>query len=305
MIPLHFFLKTKYLNICKGNKFYMKIINKNEFLYLSHSFRTEERVVNREKYLGKTIPKNIEEIKESFLRQCLQESAFKKVERIKENFKKEWKTYPETIKKKFLLDLSIDFTYNTNAIEGSTITLDETEDILKRKLSPNKPIRDVQETINHSKVFFKILNEKEELNLKTILSWHKEIFEQTKQDIAGMLREYLVRVGDYVAPDWQDIKKLMKKFFDWYDKNEKITNPVELAARAHYKFEKIHPFGDGNGRIGRLIIAYILAKNDLPLLIIEHKKRSSYYKALKKTENDFMLYFIRKYLTAHKKYLHS
>ncbi|MBI4918477.1 Fic family protein [archaeon] len=280
----------------------MKIINKNGFLYLSHSFRTEGRVVNREKYLGKTVPKDIEDIKESFLRQCLKESAFKKINKIKENFKKEWENYPETIKKKILLDLSIDFTYNTNAIEGSTITLEETEDILKRKIAPNRSIRDIQETINHSKVFFKILNEKEELNLKTILSWHKEIFDQTKPDIAGILREYLVRVGSYLAPDWQDLKKLMKEFFDWYTKNKEVINPVELAARAHYKFEKIHPFGDGNGRIGRLIIAYILAKNNFPLLIIEYKKRRNYYKSLTKTENDFLMYFIRRYLAAHKKF---
>ncbi|MBI5064773.1 Fic family protein [Candidatus Woesearchaeota archaeon] len=281
----------------------MEIVNKKGFLYLSYSFRKEGKVVNRKKYLGKTISADVELIKEVFLRQCLQESVFKKINLIKKNFGKEWNRYPETIKKKILLDLSIDFTYNTNAIEGSTITLEETDDILKRKIAPNKPIRDIQETINHSKTFLKVINEKSTLNLSTILSWHKEIFEQTKTDIAGVLRDYLVRVGNYLAPDWQDLKNLMKKFFDWYEKNRKIMNPIELAARAHYKFEKIHPFGDGNGRIGRLIIAYILIKNNFPLLIIEYKKRKSYYHALNKTENDFLNYFIRRYLAVHKKYL--
>ena len=80
-------------------------------------------------------------------------------------------------------------------------------------------------------------------------------------------------------------------------------HPVEFAARAHYKFEKIHPFGDGNGRIGRLIITYLLRKGNFPLLIIEYKKRKSYYHALTKTEIDFVNWFFRSYVSAHRKYL--
>lgn len=281
----------------------MNIVKHKDYYYLAHSFRKQGKVVHREKYLGKKIPKNIEEIKEKFLRECMEESAIKKLNSIKKNFLKEWKTYPESVKKEQLIDLSINFTYNTNAIEGSTITLHETEDIIKRKIAPNKPLRDVQETINHSKVFFKVLNTKQELSVKDIITWHKEIFSDTKPDIAGKFREYLVRVGDYRAPDWQEIDNIIKEFFLWYNKNKKIIHPIELAARAHYKFEKIHPFGDGNGRVGRLIIAYILRKNNFPLFIIEHKKRKAYYHALKKTENNFVNYCIRAYITAHKQYL--
>ena len=222
---------------------------------------------------------------------------------MQKNFSKGWKKYPESIKKEILIDLSISFTYNTNAIEGSTITLNETEDIIKRKIAPNKPIRDVQETINHSKTFFKVINEKSKLSADMLLKWHKEIFSDTKQDIAGKFRDYLVRVGDYRAPDWQDINNLVKEFFIWYNKNKKVMHPVEFVARAHYKFEKIHPFGDGNGRIGRLIIAYILRNGNYPLLIIEYKKRKSYYHALSKTENDFLNWFVRSYVSAHRKYL--
>ena len=144
----------------------MNIVKHKDYYYLAHSFRKQGKVVHREKYLGKKIPKNIEEIKEKFLRECMEESAIKKLNSIKKNFLKEWKTYPESVKKEQLIDLSINFTYNTNAIEGSTITLHETEDIIKRKIAPNKPLRDVQETINHSKVFFKVLNTKQELSVR-------------------------------------------------------------------------------------------------------------------------------------------
>ena len=278
----------------------MKVIRHKNYYYLTNSFRYDNKVVHREKYLGKELPNNLEEIKETFLRDCMQEGIFKKLRLIQKNFLKEWKKYPESIKKEILIDLSISFTYNTNAIEGSTITLHETEEIIKRKISPNKPLRDVQETINHSKVFFKVINEKSELSNKLILKLHKEIFLDTKEDIAGKFRDYLVRVGDYRAPDWQDISKLIKEFFIWYNQNKKFMHPIELAARAHYKFEKIHPFGDGNGRIGRLIISRILKNWNYPILIIEYKKRKSYYHALSKDENDFLGWFIRSYIKAHK-----
>ncbi|MBI2657139.1 Fic family protein [Candidatus Woesearchaeota archaeon] len=279
----------------------MNIVKNNGYYYLAHSFRKEGKVIHREKYLGKVIPKNIEEIKEKFMRECM-EDVIKKLKSIKNNFRKEWKRYPESIKKEMLTDLSINFTYNTNAIEGSTITLEETEDIIKNKISPNKPLRDVQETINHSRAFFKALNEKKELSNHLILQWHEEIFRDTKADIAGKLRDYLVKVGNYVAPDWQDLSKLMKEFIEWFGKSKAI-NPVELAARAHYKFEKIHSFGDGNGRVGRLIIAYVLKRNKYPLLIIEYKRRKAYYHALGKSEDDFVNFFVRRYIGAHKKYV--
>ena len=135
-----------------------------------------------------------------------------------------------------------------------------------------------------------------------MLAWHAGIFKDTKHDIAGKMRDYLVRVGDYVAPDWQDLNALITQFFEWYHKNKNAMNPVELAARAHYRFEKIHPFGDGNGRVGRLLIAFILKKGKYPLLILEHRRRKSYYRALSKTEYDFLSFFLRSYIGAHSKY---
>ena len=146
-----------------------------------------------------------------------------------------------------------------------------------------------------------MLEKKESFNEDLLLNWHKEIFGETKPDIAGKYRDYLVRVGNYRAPDWQNIKKLMKNLTEFI--NHEKLNPNELAGIAHYKFEKIHPFGDGNGRIGRLIINYILWNNGYPMLIIEYKKRRSYYKALQKDEQGFFQYFLRRYLTVHKKYL--
>ncbi|KKS57727.1 MAG: hypothetical protein UV24_C0040G0003 [Candidatus Nomurabacteria bacterium GW2011_GWA2_42_41] len=215
----------------KGNK---------KYFYLQHSLRKGKKVVTKEKYLGIEIPDDINEITSAF-RKEMQSDINKKLEKIKEHFQSEWKRIPESAKEKELEEISISFTYNTNAIEGSTIALEDAREIIHDKISPNKPLRDVKETEAHSKVFLEMLKEKSGFSNELILRWHKNIFGETKPDIAGRYREHLVRVGNYRAPDWQDVQKLMNGFLKVT--NESKLHPVELSARAHYQFEKIHPFG--------------------------------------------------------------
>ena len=229
---------------------------------------------------------------------------YKKLELIKKNFQEEWKKIPESVKKKEKEEISIAFTYNTNAIEGSTITLEEARGIIHDKIAPNKQLRDIRETEAHSKVFLKMLDKKEKISNELLLKWHNEIFAETKQDVAGKYRDYLVRIGTHLPPDWQEVKKMMDGLIIFINENKKM-NPVELAGRIHYKFEKIHPFGDGNGRIGRLLMNSILWHSKYPMLIIEYTKRKSYYKSLKKDEEGFLAYFIRRYLAVHKNRISS
>ena len=91
-------------------------------------------------------------------------------------------------------------------------------------------------------------------------------------------------------------------------KNKKKVHPAELAASVHLKFVTIHPFGDGNGRISRLIMNFVLKDNNFPLLDIPYTKRTSYYNVLErsqinKDENIFIQWFFRRYLAEYKKYL--
>jgi len=280
----------------------MKIIKrkkgKQEYFYLKHDFRKGKKVITKEKYLGKKIPKDIEKIQKEF-ESKLKKELYSKLEKIQKDFQKKWKKYPKSVKEKLKEEISIAFTYNTNAIEGSTITLEEAQEIIHEKISVNKPLRDVKETELHSKAFLEMLNKKQKASNKLILEWHKEIFKETKQDISGKYRDYLVRIKDYVAPDWQDVKNLMNQLIKFVNLSKE--NPVELAAKTHYRFEKIHPFGDGNGRIGRLLMNYVLWYKEYPMLIIEYKKRNSYYKALQKEEQGFVKYFLRRYLAVHRK----
>jgi len=273
---------------------------RTEYFYLQHSFRKDGKVVTKELYLGKKIPKNLQEIKAKLLSEA-RETLVEKLEGIRNSFQKEWKRTPPSARESELRELAIAFTYNTNAIEGSTITLEEARQIVEDQMAPNKPIKDIRETASHATVFLQMLKTKEATSEKLLLEWHRNIFKETKPDIAGLFRNYSVRVGSYVAPDWHNIEKHMKKLTAFV--NESKVNPVELAARAHYIFEKIHPFGDGNGRIGRLLTNFILWKNSYPMLIIEYKGRKTYYKALQQTEERFVNYFIRRYISVHKKRL--
>jgi hypothetical protein len=136
-----------------------------EFYYLKHSFRKNGKTVTREKYLGKNLPSG--ELVESAGKELMLEQKdelLKKLNKIKNSFQKEWKSLPESAKEKELDEIAIEFTYNTNAIEGSTITLDETREILQEQISPNKPLRDIKETEAHAKVFLEMLKRKEKIS---------------------------------------------------------------------------------------------------------------------------------------------
>ncbi len=267
------------------------------YYYLQHTYKVNGIVKTKRNYLGNSLPENIENLKANLYNES-RKQFFTILDSIRVNFQSEWQRIPESAKKRELEEIAIAFTYNTNAIEGSTITLSETRELLQQNIAPNKPFDEVLEAQAHRAVLMELLSEKN-LSKELLLQWHKQLFLHTKQDIAGTYREYLVRVGSYVAIDWQDIPKEMQALMEFIRVNK--LPAVELAARAHYRFEKIHPFGDGNGRVGRLLMNSVLWHKNYPMLIIEHKKRKAYYAALNQDEERFVQYFIRTYIAAHKK----
>src|SRR4030066_1989380 len=146
-----------------------------EYFYLQHSFRKDGKVVTKELYLGKKVPDNVKEIKAKLMLE-VKEALSEKMEKIKSHFQKEWKRYPESAKEKELQEIAIAFTYNTNAIEGSTITLEEARLILEDKVAPNKPLKDVRETESHASEFLGMLKTEGKMSEKLLLKWHEGIF---------------------------------------------------------------------------------------------------------------------------------
>ncbi|NHZ87172.1 MAG: hypothetical protein GWP19_15080, partial [Planctomycetia bacterium] len=260
----------------------MKVIKRkkgnNHYYYLKHDFRRDGKVVTREKYIGSIIPQDIDRIKRDF-RKEIQPELYQRLDLVKQNFQKDWGKLPASIKEQQKEELAITFTYNTNAIEGSTISEAEVRGIILDKVSPGKSLRDIHETEAHNAVFLDMLDRGKPITNSLLLEWHKKIFNRSKSEIAGQYREYNVRVGSYIASDYREVKKLMKQLIRFINKEKDIINPVELASIIHYRFEKIHPFADGNGRIGRLLMNHILWFSGYPILIIEYKKRNAYYRA--------------------------
>ena len=198
----------------------------------------------------------------------------------------------------------IKFTYDTQRIEGSTLTLRETADVLEHGITPgNKSLDDVKEAEAHEKVFNEILEYKKDISLQIILKWHKQLLYETKPDIAGKVRKGQVEIGGsrFVPPTPVEMDLLLRDFFAWYGKHKKALHPIELAALVHLKFVTIHPFVDGNGRISRLMMNFILVKTGYPLFTVPYNNRSSYYTALersqiKKEDYIFVRWFVKKYV---------
>jgi Fic family protein len=280
------------------------------FYYLEHSVRIGSKVGKKTIYLGKKIPSNIDELKTELFRAAYKDH-YDDLEIIKRNYVKEIKVIPKSSLIKSREIFATRFTYDTQRIEGSTLSLRDTANLLERGVTPkNKPIGDIKEAEAHKKLFFQILVSEKDLSLKTILEWHKILFQDTKSDIAGKIRENRVGISGskFIPPLPVEIYPLVRVFLSWYQKNREKTHPVELAALMHLKFVTIHPFGDGNGRISRLIMNFILRKKGYPLFNIPYEGRNSYYNALersqiKKEPHYFLLWFIKNYIKDNKTYL--
>ncbi|MBI5036186.1 Fic family protein [Candidatus Micrarchaeota archaeon] len=184
------------------------------------------------------------------------------------------------------------FTYDTNAIEGSSVDSKEVDDILEKDKWPDKPKGDISETYGVANAVDFIRKTKEHVSLPLILELHRIVFENSKP-FAGKLRakgvEVVVadqfgRVVHRGAPSTH-VRRLLSKLAKWYAKNRKRYSPVVLAAVVHNQFENIHPFQDGNGRVGRLLLNNVLLKHNLPPLNIELENRREYYAALQAYEN--------------------
>ena len=172
--------------------------------------------------------------------------------------------------------------YNSNAIENSTLTLQETEKILlDMEVSRDISVREVFEAKNLAKVigYIRKKSQETETNKEIILLLHQMLISGINDNIAGRFRktgEY-VRVGTHIAPAPEHVEKMIDEIITEYNSNLS-SYFLDKIAKFHLDFETIHPFNDGNGRIGRVFICYQLLRLGFPVVIIRDKEKQKYYK---------------------------
>lgn len=179
--------------------------------------------------------------------------------------------------------------YNSNAIENSTLTISETEKILlNMEVSRDVSVREVFEAKNLAQVFGYIKQKISEKNIdkEFILLLHRMLISNIDEGIAGRFRkqhEY-VRVGTYIAPAPEHIEAMINSILLEYSGNYS-SYFLEKIAKFHLDFEHVHPFCDGNGRIGRMLINYQLTQLGFPPIIVRDKEKAVYYKSFEEYRN--------------------
>jgi Fic family protein len=187
----------------------------------------------------------------------------------------------ESVLKEITLAEIPEMVYNSNAIENSTLTLEDTEKILAGGSIDRKVnVREIYEAKNLAKLTESLLEKsKSLLHLKLILSFHKTLLTDIDDNIAGRFRtgKEWVRVGNHLGANPQFVPALMQELVDNYNQH-KISYFLDDVAHFHAEFETIHPFVDGNGRLGRVLINQQLMNLGYPPIIIQNKsKHTEYY----------------------------
>ncbi|WP_420641405.1 Fic family protein [Candidatus Leptofilum sp.] len=198
----------------------------------------------------------------------------------------ELRPLPQAALRRLDEQLTIEWIYNSNAIEGSTLTLRETQLILEQGITiGGKTLREHFEVVNHQEAIElvkSLVAQKEPISAFHVRQIHALVLAKIDDDNAGQYRTIQVRIvgAAHEPPPGWEIPALMTDWADWLGKQENVLDTVELAALAHHKLVAIHPFIDGNGRTARLIMNLILMRAGYPPAIIARINRQQYYRVL-------------------------
>lgn len=282
-----------------------KRIYGREYHYLVTSTRVDGKVKKIERYLGLNPPSKSDlkryEIEFDMTKEFLLQNK-DVMEKIKDKYSKRIRSSTKDQLMNFEEDLVTRFTFETSRIEGSTLSYKDTKMLLEDGITPcQKPMRDIREAENHKTAYLYMKNYPEDINKGFILHLHALLKKDVTED-AGSFRNAQVRVGSIIPINAKLVEAEIDNLIKWYNSNKRL-HPLELAPVFHCNFERIHPFFDGNGRIGRLLLNFILMKKGFPMIIIQNKNKRRYYTALKRADDGNYLYMMR-YLLSELEMMH-
>ncbi len=235
------------------------------------------------------------------------EEQIKKLELIKVGYRHLLKKFRKEQMKDALDRFIVNFTYESNALEGNSLTLKDVAIVIFEKVhAKGKSLREIYEARNSRVVLDKIFSKKFKINHESIIRMHRLL-----------MRDIDTRAGYKQIPNFLLGKRLettppekvyseMTNLINWYDQNIEKSHPLKVASVFHSNFEKIHPFEDGNGRVGRFLVNTILVNNGYPPLIVRKTSRTAYFSCLEAADNGHYnkieRFFIEKFKKTYKNF---
>lgn len=213
-------------------------------------------------------------------------TALENLERMRLEHRKILGKLTDAQKRDLFDRFTVNFTYESNAIEGNSLTLKDVAIVIHENLSiPGKELREIYETRNSREVVDLILQGKFKVREKDMKKMH-----------ALLVRDMGVASGYKKLPNYihgrqvataapEDVQGAVKRLFQWHDQQRTRLHPLQLASEFHGRFERIHPFEDGNGRVGRFLINVMLLQSGYPPLIVRKTQRLSYFSSLEDSDN--------------------
>lgn len=293
-----------------------KTVSGKKFFYLVEQVRTPAGYKKNQVYLGKSIPKNLAEFyqqlanKEVELLHTYVDSLFtgEKLDLVElkklEEARIKWKYHRLMISKLEEEGLwrrfAIQFIFESNAIEGSRLSEQEVSAIVRKQyVKKNLDRKEIQEVINSIEAFDYLRNANFRLNQRTVINLHALLIQGLEIN-RGYKKAEIIINNKHTTPSGK-VRSDMAALLEWFNDARKTKrHPLLLFADFHQRFELIHPFEDGNGRVGRLLLNWMLIKASYPPILFKKQNRQSYFHALDDADKGRKLKWHRYVATVYK-----
>lgn len=295
-----------------------KRVKGKEYLYLEESLRVRNKVRKVSKYLGpkgKVSPQMVKEAEAEYGKEIIPKKAellvllseikhyeyplnYEEVKKLEEmNLK--YKQIMCNLHHKDLDDLNkrfiTNYVFESNALEGNSLTLKNVAEIVfENRISTGKDLREIYDAQNSYNAFLYLRKVRTQITHYFIIKLHAMLIKNI-DDRLGYRKVPIVILGKprLTLPEPEKVHHKMEELLNWYYMHEDNLHPLELAFKFHSKFERIHPFCDGNGRVGRFLLNYILMKKGYFPIIIRKNTRNAYLKALEAADRGKWLVLMR------------
>ena len=278
-----------------------KFIQNKPYFYLSEQIRVRGKYKKIQVYLGKNIPKDLtkfcfklavkekefikKHINELFvLEDVFDKDQIEKIENLRIDLKYKMFNLSASRLEQIWIRYAVQFIFESNAIEGSKLSQEEVNSIIKKRyIKKTIERKEIKEVKNSITAFNLIKNNKFKLNQHQIINLHKLLVENLGIKI-GYKKVNIIVNNKPTIPAGQ-VRSEMKALLDWWQDNKKCQrHPLALATDFHQRIEYIHPFEDGNGRVGRLLFNFILMQFNYPPILFLHQNQRSYFNALNQAD---------------------